>query len=436
MGFGVPSGLAAAVALWKPSGALRADRRGSFAIITAMLGVVLIGTAALAIDVGNWQVNKSAMQGAADQAALAAGFAMPNGTAPAQNEAKGVAAANGFANGQGGVTVTVATPPSSGSHAGAANAIQVTIAQPQQRFLSSVVLNTAPTISATAVSAAPPANTCIMALAATGAGITANGSGTIGADNCDIYVNSSDNCDVTSSGVSVSGYDVFLSTKTMPSCLSSASITSTHTPTHTPTLGATPAVDPYASNTIPTPTPPCKTVSTSSTTVHLTPGTYCSLAFSSPQNGSLQTVTLDPGLYVFDGGNLSVSGNVVINGTGGVTLVFTSSGSSYGGIMISGTVTLNLNAMTSGATAGMAIWIDGRGRAAFLLSGTNILNIQGAVYAPRSAVAWSGGASSPCTQLIASTITFNGTANFQHKCAGIPVKDVPGVGAGNYTLVE
>jgi Flp pilus assembly protein TadG len=323
MGFGVPSGLAAAVALWKPSGALRADRRGSFAIITAMLGVVLIGTAALAIDVGNWQVNKSAMQGAADQAALAAGFAMPNGTAPVQNEAKGVAAANGFTHGQDGVTVTVATPPSSGSHAGAAGAIQVTIAQPQQRFLSSVVLNTAPTISATAVSASPPANTCLVALAPSGNGITGSGSGDIKADNCNIYVNSNTNpCDVALSGTwSISGYDVFQgSQKGGQACLYGSG--SGLTATHNQTFNAKPAVDPYASSKIPAPPfGPCL-ADTSLTTGSLSPGTYCGgLSFS-----GTRTIDFTPGVYVFDQGGITTSGTITLTGKeGGVTLVFTSS---------------------------------------------------------------------------------------------------------------
>ena len=52
--------------------ALRADRRGGVAIITALAAVVLIGFAGLAIDVASWQVTKRQMQGAADQAAIGA----------------------------------------------------------------------------------------------------------------------------------------------------------------------------------------------------------------------------------------------------------------------------------------------------------------------------------------------------------------------------
>jgi uncharacterized membrane protein len=51
---------------------LRADNRGVSAIITALSLTALMGFAGLAADVAMWQINKRNMQGAADQAALAA----------------------------------------------------------------------------------------------------------------------------------------------------------------------------------------------------------------------------------------------------------------------------------------------------------------------------------------------------------------------------
>ena len=404
------------------------DQRGSVAVIMVFVGLALMGFAALAIDVGNWEANKSRLQGAADEAAYAAGFAIANGTSAAQKEGLGVMAAQGFFNGQGGVAVSVAIPPTSGSYAGTANGIQVTVSQPQQRYLSGPFLSSDPTISATAVAVPSQANACIIALAPSGTGITGSGSYAIGAPNCNVYVNSTSSCDVLLSGsVKVSGYDVYLGESSQTGCTSGSSTVSA---TDQLKLSASPITDPYASRVIPTPSGTCTTVVTSPATITLNPGTYCtSLVLS-----GTKTVNLNPGVYIFNKASLILSGApITINGSG-VTLVFTSStGSGYGGITASGTINFNLTPMTTGPTAGMAIWLDKKGAVGLTLSGTTNLNITGAVEAPGSAVTWSGNASSTCSQLIANNITFSGASTFQHNCTGLGVSDASG---GGYALVQ
>ncbi len=411
-----------------PLGTLWSNRHGSVAILTALLGTILIGLAALALDVSAWEVNVRAMQGAADQAALAASFALANGTAAAKSEAQGIAAAHGFVNGKDGVQVTVAIPPASGTHAGVTNAIQLTVAQLQTTYLSQVIISSAPTASASAVAAPSPAATCIMALTTSGAGIAASGSGTVGSQNCNVYVNNPSGCDVALSGLTVTGYDVFLSSSMNPSYCSSGGGVSA---THQLKLGAPAAADPYASRIIPSPSAQCLTANTTAASITLNPGTYCStLALS-----GTYTITLNSGVYIFNNAGIAVSGTTTINGSN-VTLVFTSSnGSNYGSIASSGTLNLNLTPMTTGPTAGMAIWMDPRGSAGLAMSNTMNLNVQGAIYVPSGDVTWSGNMSSPCTQLIANRITFSGSANFQHNCSHLGVSDVAGSASG-YTLVE
>lgn len=428
MGFSILNGLAAMAAWWKPLGAWWSDRRGSVAVMTAMLGVALIGFSALAVDVGTWEVNKSAMQGAADDAALAAGFAMSAGTDAAQKEAKGLAAAHGFVNGTGAVSIAVNIPPATGSYAGTANAVEVVITQPQKRLLSGVLFNSSPTASARAVVVPSQASACIMALAPTGPGIVGSGFGTIDAGSCNIYVNSPSNCDVTLSGsTTIKAYDVFLGEQSQFACTSgSASISGSDKTT----LGASPAPDPYASRVIPTPSSKCTAVDTSPKTITLDPGTYCSSLVLSGNH----TINLNSGVYVFDQASIVASGTSTITGTN-VTLVFTSStGSSYGGITGSGNFTLNLTPMTTGPTAGMALWFDKKGQVPFTVSGSTSLDITGAFYAPGSGVTWSGNMNSPCTQLIANNITFSGTSGFKHNCSGLGVADVDST--GSYKLME
>jgi Flp pilus assembly protein TadG len=399
-------------------GQIVSDTRGSVAIISAIVMLVLCGMAALAVDVGYWQADKSAMQGAADQAALAAAIALPYGTAAAQAEGQSVAAISGFKNGVASVNVVVNTPPTTGANAGNVKAVEVLISRTETQFFSQLFLATAPVASARAVVAPGPANTCIMALTPTGTGLLNVGASLINAINCNIYVNSASACDVALVGATfIYGYDVFLGT---PPCgIAIGGIGATDKLK----IGDPPAVDPYASRTIPTPSLPCKSVFTLlQLTIALTPGTYCGIFAITPL-----TVNLSPGVYVFTG-DISGLGALSINGTD-VSIVLTSAnGSSYAGMSAVGILNLSLTPVTSGQTAGIALWIDANGKKPFSVIGGSILNITGAFYAPASTVSFTGlgSGSSQCTQLIAYVITFIGASTYQHNCTGLGTADVPG----------
>jgi hypothetical protein len=73
------------------------------------------------------------------------------------------------------------------------------------------------------------------------------------------------------------------------------------------------------------------------------------------------TLNLDPGTYILDRGNFTVSGNSTVNGTG-VTLILTShTGSDYGTVDIRAGSTIEITAPALGATAGIlgiAIWAE------------------------------------------------------------------------------
>lgn len=84
-------------------GRLRADQRGTVAVMMAFLLPVLIGALGLGFEVSNWYLTKRAMQNAADSAAIAA--ASNNSSSYAQ-EANAVTARYGFVNGSNNVTVT------------------------------------------------------------------------------------------------------------------------------------------------------------------------------------------------------------------------------------------------------------------------------------------------------------------------------------------
>ena len=419
---------------WELSSVRALGRRGSVAFMTASLGVLLIGFSALAVDVSIWEGSASTMQGAADQAALAASLALSSGSPAARQEAKGLAAAYGFIDGVAGVSVAVNIPPATGSYVSSASAIEVVIRQPQSMFLSGGFLTSAIMASARAVAAnGPPGaaatvSTCIMALAPTGISVMGAGAAQVDAGTCNVYINSTSACDLNLSGSAVlKGFDIFLGAATTQGCISSSAKL---TATSKVNLKAASVADPYANRVMPVPAKSCKTVLPTATT--LVPGTYCGLSL----NG-VQSITLSSGIYIFDGGDVAAAASSKINGNN-VTLVLTSSAAAYGQLYVNGAANITLTPMTTGPTAGMAIWLDKKGARPLTVSGSGTLNVTGAIDAPAAAVVWSGAATGPCTQLIASTINFSGSAGFKHSCSGLGVSDPPSASASaaSYKLAE
>ena len=99
-------------------------------MILYMVGLlsVLVCFCGLMLDIGYFEVLKLRMQTAADAAAVGAVFAGEDGsTANAGGQAD--ATLNGYTNGANHVTVTIASPPTSGGYIGQAPAVQATITQ-------------------------------------------------------------------------------------------------------------------------------------------------------------------------------------------------------------------------------------------------------------------------------------------------------------------
>lgn len=117
------------------------DERGLALPLLALVLVGLLGVASLVVDLGNWQVEASKVQQAADAAALAGVVALPEGPQAAIDRAREVAAANGYDNDDDGVTVAV--DPALGQER-----IEVAITTTNvQQFLSQVVRDDAPSIT-------------------------------------------------------------------------------------------------------------------------------------------------------------------------------------------------------------------------------------------------------------------------------------------------
>ena len=131
-------------------------------------------------------------------------------------------------------------------------------------------------------------------------------------------------------------------------------------------------------------------------------------------------VTLASGIYYLDGGDLNVNGGATLTGSG-VTLVFTSQNrSGFATASINGNATINLTPPKTGGTGGMVIFGDRRmpTGTAFTFNGGATQYLGGAIYLPKAAVSFSGGAnaSTNCTQLIGNTVTFTGNSGFALNC--------------------
>ena len=87
---------------------LATEERGVTIVLVAFMLLVLLGMAAMAVDVGELLWTRRALQNAVDAAALAGVRELPENPSLAQQTALRYAAANGFSNASGEVTVTTA----------------------------------------------------------------------------------------------------------------------------------------------------------------------------------------------------------------------------------------------------------------------------------------------------------------------------------------
>jgi Flp pilus assembly protein TadG len=409
----------------KSLGAFGQDRNGITAVVTALGATALIGITGLAVDVASWEVTLRKMQGAADQAALAA-LTVANAGGDKTTEAKAVAANSGFVDGQGSVTVSVNQPPSQGSHTANSSALEVIISQPQSLMFTGLFLSTAPTATARAVALSSAGSMCVMALDTSGktaiGSVDLTGKTTVSMPNCDLYNDSPVALSTELTGSSSLGArNIFLSGGY--SDAGGATMTASGTmKTYT-----TPMPDPNAGLTIPSYTG-CTSSEVKNNTIK-TPSTSLTVYCGGISLNSGTTLSLNPGTYILDQGGLQVNGGATLTGTG-VTIILTSStGSNYGSITINGGATVTLTAPTSGATVGtpgVAIWVDKNApMATSKFNGGSTENIIGSIYTPSQQMEFAGGASTTtgCTQLIGLTVTFTGSSNFGNSCTGTGISE-------------
>jgi Flp pilus assembly protein TadG len=405
------------------------DKSGSYLIAAAVAMPVLTGIVGLGTEAALWYQKHRTAQSAADSSALTAATALyrDGGSTNLTQQANSVAASYGLAAGTNGATVTVNQPPKSGPNISTPRAVEVIISQPQTPLFSAIWSSQPVTISARAVAKGSGGKGCVLALDPTAGGsATVQGTAQVTLNGCALLDNSSHASAVTVGG---SGHISAQSVSVVGGISGSSGITVTEGMY----TGQSPADDPYATTEYP-PFSGCKEHNfKANNSKTIDPGVYC--------NGMTvnagATVTLNPGIYYINQGDLTVNGGGSLTGTG-VTLVFTSSnGNNYAGATINGGATINLTAPTSGPTAGIVMFGDHHMTVGtqFRLNGGSTQTFGGAVYLPAGDVKFAGGANSTtgCTQLIGNTITFVGNATFSLNCSGTGTKPLASALA---TLIE
>lgn len=411
-----------------PLRAFRDSKKGSVAIVFALSAPVIVGFSALGAEVMYWQYTHRTLQSAADAAAFSGAAQLAQGRG--LSDATAAASYAAYETGLSAVTADtplVQSPPTSGAFSGDARAVEVVLVERKPRLFTKIFF-TSPTveISARAVSRTAGARpACVLALnKSANKAVGFAGSSTLVLEGCDVASNSiaSDAIDfqgatqvTTECASAVGGIDGAGGSLTLTDCAA-------------PYAGARPFPDPYAGLTFPTPDTCDQTLKddlsvSPGTARTVSPGTVTTYCAGSPNVTIQGDITFDPGMYIFDGVDVSVNSTATLVGSG-VTIFLTGGAQLH----MNGGADVQLSAPTSDLDPyqGVLIYADpADSNIEHVLNGNSATSFTGALYFPTSDVVFSGTNDedlNACTLLIADEIEFTGNSFFGSDCASIGVE--------------
>jgi hypothetical protein len=322
-----------------------------------------------------------------------------------QSAALAAAADNGFTSS---VTAQVTYP-----FVGPAglSSVQVVLSHPEPRFFSQIFSQSDVVVRTAAVASFnSSANACMLALdPAASKSVLFSGSSQLSLTSCNVMANSIAPDAITTQG----------SAQLTAPCLMSAGgavITSnvTLTSCKKPLTNLPPTADPYKS--VPAPIIPSKCNPSNGNT--LQPGRFCNgLSLSG-------NVSLNPGVYIVDGGSFKVNANANVSGSG-VTFYLTNSATAD----MNGNATVNLSAPTTGDYSGMLFFADKNNSSGsgHKFNGTATSKMTGAIYSPNQSVNYLGNFSGQngCTQVVAKSIQWNGNTSMAVDCSAYGMNKIP-----------
>ena len=462
---------------------LRADERGTVAVIMGVLIIPLVGALGIGFEVSNWYMITRSMQNAADAAALAAAT---NGGTNFDVEAKAVAATYGFVDGANNIRVVplnnVACPDGKSS-----TCYSVTISGFTPLLLSQVVGFRGDTTlngtlekklsSAAVANGSTAQDICMLALASSGAaqGIRTNGSPTGNMNGCNSMSNTGAQCNGHDLGLGISfavGSNSGCGAKQVasPTLKDPYSYLATANPGGIPALSSSPCAGNYPQETTHgnAVTPP-STLVPRALTLNPNPLTgvpVTSLSLSGGNNfmcgdqvltANVVITTSAPSVLIIENGQLDLNGHTLTSSGSGLTLVFsgdnpsgphapsythapTDNTNGPGGV-------LDIAPPTTGPWAGVAIYQDpALTTGVFDVSAAGnspTWNITGLVYMPHASVTLKGAVDkstngNSCLVMVADNFQISGNGGIlktdigQCKQAGLTM---PSALAGRNALV-
>lgn len=397
------------------------NNAGSVLPLAALTFPVVLGMVGLGTDASLWMAERRNLQTAADAAVVAAGWEMAQESESQMDfMAYKEAQTNGYEPGSNGVLdLQFLGNDEDGTRIG------ITLEQDARTFFSKIIFKDPVRIAAyaEAVVSGVDGQFCILALERVDAdSFSGFGNVTVDSPDCGIAVNSSDdeaftltgNVDLTIGTVRITGdYDVGGSVDFVYESLRT---------------NQAPLADPYEDLEVPE-FEGCDhnntRINSSST---LSPGVYCGGINISGNNN----IEFEPGVYIIDGGDFKVTGGGTMVGEG-VTFILTGSGNSYGQLDISGSKNVAFSAPLSGEDwSGITFFQDRnapqRDNLQNKIVGTSDIVFDGVAYFPAQGLWFGGnttmvGADSPCTKLIAKTVTLAGNPRMGNSCDPYDVED-------------
>jgi hypothetical protein len=392
------------VRLWS-----RDDGGQALILIAAALGGLLLGIG-LALDTGQLFVARRAAQTAADAGAWAGATILYAGgsSAQARTAATDDATRNGYTDGDF-ITVTTASPPTSGTYANDPGYIEVTITeQVLTRFLFGASAGrTAVTVRAVAGVARSGTGEAVIVTRSSGATtfrllsstrFTITGGGT--------NTNTSNN-----NAIGIGGGGQLTATFHRVTGNVSAGDAGRMSPA--PTTGVAAAADPFASLAGPTTTgvPTYAGQTITNATVTLNPGVYTGLVTV----GNNGIARLNAGNYIFRAGLTTTNnGSLVLAGANGVLLYnananYPVSGGACGNLSLAGTGTMTLSASRTGSYAGMLVFQGRTCTNAAAITVRTGTTLDGTLYVPAATLTITAANNvTIASQIIADQLTLSG----------------------------
>jgi hypothetical protein len=407
----------------------RPGESGQTTVVAAVfMALFLCGFVGLAIDCENLFHAKRVAQSAADAAAIAAAEESTNGNTAEQNAANAISKLNGMDTtlATHPATVTISSPPTSGSYSGstAGSYIQVVVSQPITTYFMGVLNHrTTQSVSARAVAAAGQSSpTCVCLEGQSGMDLNLSNNAKMNTSGCGTTVDSNSSNAVQIVGsAALSGISIgTVSTGWYPSGVNNggsiAGGTKVVTGISTQCSPPLPTIPTY--NAAQCTADPLTHFGNGGSTYSVGPGSTYSTTQGASSNlvcynsltvgTNADKVTLNPGIYVINGGSLhfeSGSGNASNQGGNGVFFYLVGTAS----LTIDNGANVNLTAPTSGTYANDLVYQDAADTQALSIQGGSNTSFNGAIYASASNVTLGNGSGTAIdADIVAQTLTMNG----------------------------